>query len=291
MKLSFWCVLAAALWVSSNAAAQRRTLQGFETNCSGQPIAPDPVTGYVTLNSDAFAACGIASIVTGESPGQVKIGRNVLLFPIAGVTENNAVAGAFSLFSPSTLTIVFTPAVNELSLEVLNLNSPSRLRVATYDAKDNVLSDEAAPAANGGKVLWSRSASSAVARVVLSYPQMGGLFAGVNRWFVDQLSFNAWVCGDGGIDNQNGGTELCDDGNTTQCDGCSKTCTASIVGCLDGATCVAPNTVKGCLVCDPSKATTGDTLLSARAAGTPCDDALKCTQADACNATGQCVGA
>jgi Dickkopf N-terminal cysteine-rich region len=294
MRSTFCVSLALCTLLAASAAAQRRTTLGFETNCSGAGISPDALLiGYSTYGSNQFAPCGVSSIVTGETPGQMEIARNGVLNGIPNVVGQNALAGAFGNFNPSNITINFSPAVNEVSFQVLGIDANDRLRVATYDSQDAQLSEGAAANPSGGRVFWSRNSSTPIARILISYPQSaGGILSIVDRWYIDELSFNAWVCGDGEVDDTNGGSEVCDDGNSAQCDGCSNTCTASIMGCFDGTSCLANGTVSGCISCDTSKppAASGDVLTSVTSMGTSCDDQLKCTLGDACDGAGRCVG-
>jgi cysteine-rich repeat protein len=291
MKRYIWLLCSLAALCASSASAQRRTSQGFETLCAGGAITVDTVTGVINLPANAFAGCGLASVVTGEASGMMRIAGRALLLTVPNVSGRNALVGARSSTSPSNLTLTFAPPVNEIALQVLGTsNSTSRrVRVDTYDAAGVAIATETAPGPTGGIVRWSRSAITPVARLVLTYAQGGGSLV---DWYVDELSFNAWVCGDGEIENTNGSREVCDDGNRAQCDGCSATCTASAVGCFDGATCVAAGAGTACSLCDPSKPAgpSGDVPMSPRPVGSACDDALKCTQGDACDAAGRCVG-
>ncbi|MET0287150.1 MAG: dickkopf-related protein [Polyangiales bacterium] len=293
MKQYVWLLAALAVLCANSASAQRRTTQGFETQCNGGQINADALTGYTNLAANAYAGCGLASVVTGEANGSMRIAGDALLFSVPNVTGRNALVGAVNNFAPSTVSITFAPAVNEIALQVLGISNNGNLRFELYDASNNQLANETAPAATNDRIYWGKNSTTAIARLQISYPQSGGLLSAVTDWFVDELTFNAWVCGDGEVDNTNGGSELCDDGNQAQCDGCSSTCTASVVGCFDGTTCVAPATGSGCSVCDTSKPAgpTGDIPTSPQPMGTVCDDTLKCTASDACDGAGRCVGA
>jgi MYXO-CTERM domain-containing protein len=292
--MKFWLAVIITLWGASSASAQRRTTNGFETDCAGGNISGllSSLTGYVDKDSSYFASCGISSIVTGEVAGKMRIGTAALLTSVPNVTGSNALVGAHDSNNPSNLTLEFSPPVNELSLQVLGISNNGNLHIETYDANNAQLSSETGPAPSGGRIMWARNSAVAMKRLFLSYPQSGGIFSGTTAWYVDQLSFNAWVCGDGEIDNTNGGSEICDDGNAAQCDGCTSSCTASTIGCFNGSACVAPNTSNGCATCDMTKPAgpTGDVLTSAAPMGTACDDALKCSLNDACDGSGRCVG-
>jgi hypothetical protein len=282
-----------ALALPGRALAQRRTTITFESDCAGNPISGAWLAGYEDRSAALYASCGVSSIVTGEANGYQRIAQSGALLgeTISGVTGNKALTGAYSSFNPSSLTVDFAYPVHEISLDILDVGQGQQARVRTFNGGAQV-SDDAAPTPVNGKSTWSRASSTPVTRLVVSSSQPGGILPTVDRWFIDQLSFNAWVCGDGEIDNQNGGTETCDDANTAQCDGCSTTCTASVSGCWNGTTCVAAGTNDGCLSCNMSTPAgpTGDVPTTVQPVGTTCDDGLRCTQSDACDAAGRCLG-
>lgn len=94
------------------------------------------------------------------------------------------------------------------------------------------------------------------------------------------------VCGDGAIDPG----EACDDGNDTECDGCSATCVVVPNGCRIDGVCVAEGAAaptNGCAACLTARSRTAYSPVSL---GTGCDDGAFCTDGDACDGAGNCVG-
>ena len=100
----------------------------------------------------------------------------------------------------------------------------------------------------------------------------------------------------------------CDDGNQCTNDSCNATtglCTHTNVAgtCNDGSACTTGDTCSNgsctgtAVVCDDAKECTSDSCVPASGClftplpGQACDDGLKCTLTDTCNASGQCVGA
>jgi hypothetical protein len=286
MKRLLCLVCALAALCASRASAQRRTTQGFETDCRGAPLDAEALDGITDLPANVFAACGIASIVSGQ--GGARIARDGLLTNVPNVTGRHALVGGLNTLIATSVTLTFAPAVNDMSLQVLGISANTNLRIQTFNASGAQISSETAPAPSGGRIVWFRSAASAVTRLTLSYVPSGAYA----NWFIDQLSFNAWVCGDGELENTNGGSEACDDGNQTQCDGCSTTCAVSVVGCFDGTTCVSAGKVSGCASCDMTKPAgpNGNVPVTRAAPGSACDDAQRCTQNDVCDAAGRCAG-
>ncbi len=280
----------AALLCAGSASAQKRTTQGFETKCDGSPFGTDSFNGYGDYPSGTLAACGISSAVTGESANMRIAGAKPLTGVPGGITGSRALAGAYNNQSPSNLTIQFAPAVNELSFQVAGISNNGNLRIQTFDASGNQLTSDTGGGVSNERIYYSKTSTTPIARLFVSYPQ-GGLLPITTQWFVDELSYNAWVCGDGELESQH--NETCDDGNQAQCDGCTTTCTASVAGCASGSTCIAPGMLTACSVCDPSKPANanGDVPVTQQPMGTACDDAKKCTQNDACDGSGQCVGA
>jgi cysteine-rich repeat protein len=62
-------------------------------------------------------------------------------------------------------------------------------------------------------------------RVTLSYTRLSAS----DEWYVDELAFDVWGCGDGELET--GAGETCDDGNAVQCDGCDNACAVSPANC------------------------------------------------------------
>ncbi|MDB4975512.1 MAG: Flagellar hook-length control protein FliK, partial [Myxococcaceae bacterium] len=290
-------LLALTLLLFSNAAAaQRRNTIGFETDCNGATTPGVFVGGYKEVNDDLYKSCGLASVNSGGATGKQQLAQSgtlPVIGTIGGVTGQVALAGAYNISTFSTLTIVFSIPVNEVSFDALDLDNKSGLRVELDGVDGAPVVVPATPIADANKVVhYSQTSAAPILRLVVSYvpspsiPIIGGLIG--DGWFLDQLSFNAWKCGDGEIDSLGG--EACDDGNPAQCDGCGNTCQATTIGCISGMSCVAPGTTAGCLICSLSTpiGPSGDRPTTPGPTGTACDDGLFCTLPGACDAAGSC---
>lgn len=89
------------------------------------------------------------------------------------------------------------------------------------------------------------------------------------------------TCGDAVLD----AGESCDDGNLVDCDGCDSNCTASAT-CGNGIRC-------GTEQCDDGNLLNGDCCAAActfEPAATSCSDGNLCTNFDACDGAGVCIG-
>ncbi len=265
------------------ARAQHATTIGFETDCANMPtpgmFAPDEKP----LPSDLYAPCGVASITSNGGTPEV----------IAPVTPIEGITGSVALVGPTVgdagmsgeIAITFAPAVQEVAFDVLDLDDANGLAVAlsTGQGADVV---RVTPVADHGRVHFTHSSELGIERLTVQYSSTTDM----DGWFVDQLEFNTWQCGDGEYEPQAG--EACDDGNQVQCDGCDTTCKVSTHGCLDGTTCIAPNaaSTNPCAFCDANKPkeASGEILVSHRPVSTPCDDELFCTSAGQCDADGHC---
>ncbi|MDB4989628.1 MAG: Flagellar hook-length control protein FliK [Myxococcaceae bacterium] len=278
--------------IASGAAAQRANTIGFEADCAGNPIN---VIGVQQFNDDLFKDCGLASVNSNGLTGKQQIARNgtipILTQPIKGITGNNALAGAYSLNTLGPLVIIFSVPVNEVSFDALDLDNASGLSIELDGVNGAPVVPIAHPTADANKALhYALTSVTPILRLTISYvPAQITLGDG---WFVDQLSFNTWQCGDGEIDGnaQNPAHEVCDDGNAVQCDGCNNSCQTSISGCFDGTTCVANGATAGCSACDTAtpKNSAGEIPTTPRAAGTACDDSLFCTLPGTCDSAGVC---
>jgi len=285
------------LLVASSVAAQKRTTIGFETDCSGgaTPGSFD-VTGYKQVSGSLYASCGVASIASGGLTGAQQLAQSGAGRTIPGVTGSVALAGAFDAsgllsFTFGDVVIVFSPAVNEVSFDALDLNNAAGLRVALTGPGNVPIAATPAemPTAVNGTVRYTRKSTQPIERLTISY-QPSVITDG---WFVDQLSFNTWSCGDGELENDdlNSAKETCDDGNRVQCDGCGNTCLATTVGCFGGGTCVASGATAGCSSCNLATpvGADGNIPTTPRPVMTACDDGLFCTLGDACDGAGACV--
>jgi hypothetical protein len=289
-----WLTLSLLL-LASSAAAQKRTTIGFETDCTGAPTPGSFVAGYKQISGSLYAGCGVASIASGGLTGAQQLAQSGMFRTIAGVTGTVALAGAFDAggvlgFTFGDVVIVFSPAVNEVSFDALDLNNASGLRVTLTGPGNAPIASTPleTPAASNGTVHYVRKSAQPIERLTISYQP-----SGVDGWFVDQLSFNTWSCGDGELENDdlNASKEACDDGNRLQCDGCGNTCQATTVGCFGAGTCVAPGATVGCSSCDLATPVgpDGNIPTTPRPALTACDDGLFCTVNDACDGAGACV--
>ncbi|HEX5659640.1 MAG TPA: hypothetical protein VFX59_20730, partial [Polyangiales bacterium] len=201
-----------AVLVPASALAQRRTTIGFEADCAGTQLAGSVLIGnsFVDKPASLYAPCGVSSIETGETSGfqRIVVSGGLLGDTIGGISGMNALAGAYNNLQPSEIRIGFAAPVHELSFDVLGAGMQIRVRTFNGDAQ---VSDDSLPASSG-RSPFARASSSEVTRVVVSVAQPSGAFGSVDRWYLDQLSFNSWVCGDGELEDQNGGSEACDDG-------------------------------------------------------------------------------
>jgi hypothetical protein len=291
--------LALAWGTSSHAAAQvpqtRRTI-GFEDDCRGGATPGVFLGSYKTVPGALFAPCGISSVTSGGTVGQQQLVDPLIPSSIAGITGNVALAGAYDVSSLAPLVIVFAPPVNEVAFDALDIDNPTGLRIALAGPGGVAIEPTAAESPTApatGIVRYERKSTTPIERVTVSYSETVAL--GGDGWFLDQLSYNVWACGDGELESDplNPKLEACDDGNPLQCDGCDNTCKVSIPGCFDGAssTCIAFGTTLGCAECNMATAPVGGNIpTTPRPASTACDDGAFCTVADACDGAGKCIG-
>ena len=275
------------------AAAQKVTTVGFEVDCNGAPTPGtfNGLTGLKAVSGALFAPCGVSSIVTVASGmQQLAQSGSGLVGNIRNVTGTIALAGEsdFALLNSTTASIVitFSPPVNEVSFDALDLDNANGLTVSFVGVQGVAVPPDK-PVAQDKTVHYARTSSTAIERMTISYESAFALLSS-DGWFIDQLHFNAWICGDGELEA--GAGEACDDGNTVQCDACNNKCQPSSAGCFDGTTCVANGVTVGCLVCNLAvpPAAGGDILVSPLPTGTACDDKLFCTVGDACDGLGTC---
>lgn len=291
MSARAWWLTWGLLLLTSAATAQ--TTIGFETDCTGTELPASFVAGYANIDSGLYAACGVSSITSGGSVGQQRLTRP-LFGSIEGATGETSLAGATDIngsISLAPLVIVFSRPVNDVSFDALDLDNASGLQVVMQGVDGTMLFD-LRPTVTNRRVRVAQISAVPISRLTIRYTPAIGL---PDFWFLDQLTFKAWVCGDGVIDSNdvNPTKETCDDGNRVQCDGCSNSCAPSVPGCFDGTTCIAPGTSTGCSRCDVATPIGSDgnrptTLLPV---ATACDDGLFCTVGDACDATGKCAAA
>jgi hypothetical protein len=290
--LALVCLL--SLVVTGAASAQKATTISFETDCNGAPVPGGGFGGlYNTkrVTGTLYASCGVSSI-TSEGAGSEQVhAQSNGVRPIPGVDGNVALAGAadFGLLlsnNASEVSITFSPPVNEVSFDVLDLDNSNGLSITLFGAQGAVLSPVEMPTPSGKRVSFSRTSVAPIARVTIAY-QANLVLIGGDAWYVDKLKFNAYVCGDGELETG----EACDDGNRVQCDVCNNSCQAGVPGCFNGTTCVATGAVSGCTQCDAATPAgpSGEKPTTPRPAGTACDDGLFCTLAGSCDAAGTCV--
>ncbi len=276
-------VLLLLLLGTRNAAAQQVTTIGFEKDCAGVDTPGTFAPETKPLPIDLYAPCGVATITSAGMAAQLVAPTT----PVEGITNSVALMGPGLVDAgiSGELAFNFMPPVHEVSFDVLDLDSESGIEVSlTAPESGDVV--QVRPVPTNGRVHFTHTSQLGIARVALLY----GTASDTDGWFVDQLEFNSWKCGDGEHEAQAG--EACDDGNGVQCDGCDSTCKASTVGCLDGTTCVAraSSSGNGCSFCDANKTPepSGEVLISRRAAETACDDELFCTLAGVCDGGGNC---
>ncbi|MFT3923177.1 MAG: hypothetical protein QM778_11650 [Myxococcales bacterium] len=300
--LFVWALLAGLCWSAQVDAQQvftKRTI-GFETAGCGNTALTFPESdiifaNYQAMPSDSFVACGISSI-TSTSDG-VTVGKQRYVDPtgnIAGMTGNVVMAGALDLNLPLTqteTTITFSPAVNELSFDVLDLDNKTGLKVTLNGASGPIGSPLTPMADANGIVHFSTVSTTPITNVVISYTPSNILGDG---WFIDQLTYNAWHCGDGEKESTNGATEQCDDGNAVVCDLCGTDCKTTINGCLAGVTCVANNAFVDSTMCAqcilPAGARTTEVLPTNAGMIQACSTNTFCNVSETCNGQGACVG-
>lgn len=291
--------LLAFVWVVTLAAtanAQKITTIGFEVDCNGAPTPGtfNGVTGLKQVSGSLYAPCGVASIASAGSSGMQQLAQSGggLFGTIKNVTGNVALAGAFdfsTILSSSfaSVVVVFSPPVNELSFDALDLDNANGLTVSIAGAQGVAIAPDEKPVAQDKTVHYAHSSSTPIERLTVSYQPAFALLSG-DGWFIDQLRFNAWLCGDGELEP--GAGEACDDGNSVQCDACNNACHASSAGCFDGATCIASGATVGCNTCNMAvpPTATGDIPVSPVPMGSACDDQLFCTVGDSCDGAGAC---
>jgi cysteine-rich repeat protein len=171
---------------------------------------------------------------------------------VEGITGTVALAGTSAEMSlASELVIAFSPAVNEVTLDAIDIDNPTGLKAVFAAADGSVLLDaQPPPPAMGTKrVRVTHSSRTPIDHLTLSYTRQSA----TDEWYVDELAFDVWGCGDGEVES--GAGETCDDGNTVQCDGCDNGCVASTSGCLAGNACVANGTTDGCAICNATART------------------------------------
>lgn len=271
---------------------------GFEADCAGATLNTGlSLLGYKTVAPDLFAPCGLALISSAASAGGGPQIHNPPFgaFPIDGIDGELVLAGApDNLLSTGPITLTFSPAINEVSMRVLDLDVPGGLRVQVFNGS-TLLNDQSPVADAQGIASFtfvtpqpSSGAIVPIERVVLTYA--AGL---TDTWYVDRLRFNAFRCGDGEIEP--GAGEACDDTNSVQCDGCNNSCQLSTPGCLANGVCVPNGAIPagsfGCATCNTALGAPGAEKLPTFAANlTVCNDGLFCTQNEVCNGAGACVG-
>jgi cysteine-rich repeat protein len=223
---------------------KRRTV-GFETTCDGMATPGSFVMGMKSVPASLYASCGVAVLSSSGLMGQAQLFEPGMV-PLEGMTGTVALAGTPpAMGATSEITINFSPSVNEVAFDVLDIDVAGALHVLVEDADGMDLLDmRPQPTAESKRVRVAHSSATPIARVTLSYTRG----AADDGWYVDELTFDVWGCGDGERDMAL--NEACDDGNSVQCDGCDNGCVVSQVGCLDSSACVADGTKNGCTVCD-----------------------------------------
>ena|GEM_PF-3032678 len=296
-----WALFASLLWCArADAQVYTKRTVGFETKCDGTPLKDsDFSNGNKDLDATEFAACGISSIaITADGitlQAKAKYYRPSTTIPsttISGMTGSDVLSGALSLNGALTLTgfsIAFSPAINELSFDVLDLNNHAGPTITLLDA-NGVQIEKATHAAPSGSVKFSKTSTTPISTVLIDYEPSFLL----DGWFVDQLTFNAWHCGDGEDESAQGASEQCDDGNKVVCDGCGNDCKPRINGCLAGTTCLADGSyVPGsamCARCTLPAVRNGEVAPTHAAMTQTCTSGNFCSVSETCNGQGACVG-
>ena len=279
---------------ASTAAAQTANTIGFETDCAGNPTPGAFVGNFKQVPSGLYAPCGVASISSGGLTGQQQLALNgglPIIGMVNGITGSVCLAGAYNFTTFASVTIVFATPVNEISFDALDLDNQNGLSVELDDVNGAPVLAVEKPTAANKIVHYARTSTTPILRAVISYQPNPIVLPPGDGWYLDQLHFNVWKCGDKELEGAAG--EACDDGNTVQCDGCNNNCQPSGVGCFDGSTCIPDGTLNGCIQCSLSAApdATGNIRLSPRPVGTTCDDGLFCTLPGSCDAAGTCQSA
>jgi hypothetical protein len=306
-KYLSWVLFPALVW-SLAPTAQAESRKGyidFETDCS----TPTPVDltgnfdlfGYKTVARNLYAGCGVSSITSG---GSGSLGAQQLHNPfdppfgpgtIPGqgpgqVVLSGALSASDGSLSFGALEVIFSPAVNEVTFDVLDLGNPSGLTITLQAAGGAVISGVTQPTVANGTAAFSHTSSTPIERAIISYTPSSI----IDGWFVDTLTFNVWDCGDGDIDTKGG--EACDDANGVNCDLCRNDCKKRTkVGCLDGNSCIEDGVDAsgsfGCAVCDVSATPNdiGEILPTSAPTGQSCDDGLFCTDDLGCDGSGACA--
>lgn len=293
MRACLLLLCASLLAASAVSGARAQTTIGFETDCGGGPTPNNfDLLGYKQVSSNLYAACGVAEIISSGDLGTQQL-HDPILGDVDGQTGDVVLSGALVLgnnvaLGLGNLRIRFTDPVNEVSVDALSIEDGQQVVLEAFAAGEvSVATDTFTGNGGDNEERLTVISGTPIVRVEIRY-EPTGIFDG---WFVDQLTFQAYVCGDGVTDPG----EQCDDGNTEDCVGdCSSDCQADQTvtdGCyLPGSgTCVERNSADDgntCRLCLPDTSRTGFTVLPENAA---CDDGLFCTDGDLCNATGGCV--
>lgn len=290
-----WALLAGMLASVGSAEAQttRRTVS-FEEDCAGAATPGTfSVLGYKVVPRDLYRPCGIATITTGGSVGQLQLHspETVPLFPptLDGIDGKVALAGAYRgdlSFAFGDVTFEFSPAVNELAFDLLSIENSGGITITLKTASGDTIAVPQQPVAVDGEAHFSQTSATPIASVTIAYA--ANLIDG---WFIDAVEYNAWRCGDGEVEQG----EACDDGNAVQCDGCRNDCTVAVAGCLAGTTCIADGAdvpgSAGCATCEvPAVRPATEVLPTPAPIAKLCDDGLYCKVSETCNGLGQCVG-
>lgn len=201
---------------------------GFESGCDGMATPGAFVMGSKQVPSNLYATCGVAALSSSGLTGVAQLFEPGTTM-IEGMTGTVVLAGTSGMAgAPSEISITFSPGVHELSFDALDIDAAAGLRVRLETADGTALLDAAQLPATGSKrVRVMHMAATPVARAVLSYTQV----AADDVWYLDQLAFNVWGCGDAEVEMAAG--EACDDGNAVQCDGCDNACVASPMMCTE----------------------------------------------------------
>lgn len=234
-------------------SGRRARKLGFEGSCDGTPTPGTFVQGEKQVPSSLYAACGVASITSSGLTGSVQLFEQAMASS-TGITGMVALAGTSGERPLSSeLTISFSPAVNDVSFDLADIDNAQGLQVSFLAADGTSLLEVRPPVSDGRKhTRVAHSSPVPVERVVVSYARSNA----ADSWYIDELAFDVWGCGDGEIEAAIG--EVCDDGNAVQCDGCDNGCTASMPGCLAGNACVANGYSDGCILCDVTRGADAD---------------------------------
>jgi cysteine-rich repeat protein len=199
---------------------------GFEATCDDKATPGAFVAEYKPLSATQYATCGLATI--GSSSMLVAPQLYQPALKVEGLTKDTALASPFAAAGPVDLALAFFPAVNEVTLTVLEVDSPTGVSVVVRAGGVDLPAQVLVPAAGSKTVPFATVSEQPIDRVTITYTPIGPM----DGFAIDELGFRIAGCGDKVVDKTLG--EACDDGNAVQCDGCDNACALNPTPCPGG---------------------------------------------------------